>query len=50
MYGDERCTKDRSDDNDELHVGLYAVECENKGGVPELVEQAIEVSAFLHRV
>ena len=35
MYGHERGTKNRCDDDDKLYAGMYALECEDTGRISE---------------
>lgn len=38
VYGDERCSEDRSNNDDQLYAWLHAVKCKDKRGVPESIE------------
>lgn len=46
MHGDERCSKDRRNNNHKLHAWVHAVQCEDTGRIPELAQP--EVKVFYH--
>ena len=41
VHGDERCSENRSDNNNQLYAWLHAVKCKDERGVLESIEQEV---------
>lgn len=42
MHGHERCAKNWSNDNHELHAWMYAIKCEDSGRISVTFEKRLE--------